>query len=152
LSVVTATDHANLWLIPAGSGTVEDTDLFASTRLRHVLDEGGQIADIVLVEAPLGSSSADLAVLANQADSSLLVARTGSTRHCEVRAALRELSAVGASVLGVVVADKVRRRGAGQHVSQPRAARPRPASSRLARSGLDRASLQNRDAPVGDKP
>lgn len=153
LSVVTATDHANLSLIPAGSGTVEDTDLFASTRLRHVLDEGGQIADIVLVEAPLGSTSADLAVLASQADGSLLVARTGSTRHCEVRAALRELSAVGASVLGVVVADKVRRRGAGQHVSQqPRAARLLSARSRLARSSPDRASLENRDAPVGGKP
>jgi capsular polysaccharide biosynthesis protein/Mrp family chromosome partitioning ATPase len=117
---------ANLSLVPAGSGGVENTDLFASTGFRDVLDEARQLADVVLVEAPAGSTGGDVAVLAGQADGSLLLAKVGTTRRRALRLALAELRAAGRPVLGVVLADKVRRRGSGQHVSRSGARRPLP--------------------------
>jgi capsular polysaccharide biosynthesis protein/Mrp family chromosome partitioning ATPase len=111
-TVAAATTVANLTVIPAGSGSVDDTDLFASTRLLHVLDEARQLADLVLVEVPRDIDG-DLALLASHVDSSMVVARAGATRRGALRVAFDELGVAGTPVLGVVLADKVRPRRPG---------------------------------------
>jgi capsular polysaccharide biosynthesis protein/Mrp family chromosome partitioning ATPase len=116
-SVTSPTGLANLLVVPAGSGKVEDTDLFASTRLRHVLDQASQLADLVLVEAPAESTGGDLAVLASQVDGSLVMAKSGVTSQRALRATLNELRAAGKPVLGVVLADRAHGRG-GHHAAR----------------------------------
>jgi non-specific protein-tyrosine kinase len=122
-SIAIPTGLTNLLLVPAGSGKAEETDLFASTRLGQVLEEAGRLADVVFVDAPVESAGGDLAVLASKADGSLLVIKAGSTRHRALRATLSELRIAGKPVLGVVLADRVHRRG-GQHASRPGTSHP----------------------------
>ena len=121
--VVVPTGLANLLLVPAGSGKAEDSDLFASTRFGHVLEEARRLADVVFVDTPAESTGGDLAVIASQADGSLLVARAGSTRYRALRATLGELRAAGRPLLGIVLADRVPRRG-GHHATRRSAPRP----------------------------
>jgi polysaccharide biosynthesis transport protein len=90
-SATIPTGLPNLVVVPAGSHKVEDTDLFASPRLRQVLEQASQLADIVLIDAPAESTGGDLAVLASQADGSVLVIKAGATRHRALRATLGEL-------------------------------------------------------------
>jgi succinoglycan biosynthesis transport protein ExoP len=123
-SIGIPTGLANLMLVPAGSGRAEDTDLFASSHFGDVLEEARQAADIVLVDAPAESTGGDLAVLAGQVDGSILVVKAGFSRYRTLRATVGELRAAGKPVFGIVLADRVPRRG-GQHVGRGGAPRRR---------------------------
>lgn len=138
-SVTSPTSLANLLVVPAGSGKVEDTDLFASTRLRHVLDQASQLADLVLVEAPAESTGGDLAVLASQVDGSLVVVKSGVTSHRALRATFNELRAAGKPVLGVVLADRAHGRGGHHATRRPGAPRSPVSDAQTSRPKPERA-------------
>jgi capsular exopolysaccharide synthesis family protein len=96
----------NLWLFPAGTLRVNPSEVLGSDALPQLLDNLALLWDIVILDtAPVGPV-ADTLLVAHQASGSVLVARSGRTRHSELRGALEALASTGRPVLGVVLNDE----------------------------------------------
>ena len=93
-----------LSLLPAGAIPPNPVAMLGSMRMKELLDELAQQAEMVLVDCPPALSMADAAVLAQAVDGVLLVVESGTTRWDAARAAVNTLQHVGANLLGVVLA------------------------------------------------
>jgi capsular exopolysaccharide synthesis family protein len=74
-----------------------------STRFRAVLARARGAYDAVILDAGPVNVFTEPAIVARQADATLLVVREGETRRGEARAAARRLGRLGARLLGTVV-------------------------------------------------
>ncbi|MDE2902211.1 MAG: polysaccharide biosynthesis tyrosine autokinase [Chloroflexota bacterium] len=93
----------NVSLVPAGQSPANAAELLASTRMRNVLDELADLADIVIVDSPPVLGVSDPVVLAAAGGAVLLVARAGATRPGPLLRAREALLKTGAVLLGAVV-------------------------------------------------
>jgi len=96
-------DGAPVQVIPRGAIPPNPSELFSRPRLGEILVEAGTEADFVVVDCPPLLPVTDAALLARQADGTLLVARAGETDGEALREAIERLRAVHAPVLGVVL-------------------------------------------------
>lgn len=101
--VLHATPVPSVELIPAGPLVPSLAGLLDSGRGRSFLEEAAEYADLVLVDCPPLSAGADASTIAGRVDGVILVVDTAVTTREGIRNALRQLTAVRATVLGIVV-------------------------------------------------
>ena len=95
----------NLWVLPAGVLPPNPAELVGSQAMARTLAEldGGDLADIVIVDAPPIVPVTDAVALSTQVQAVVLVVRAGRTRRDMAEEAVRRLEVVGADVVGCVL-------------------------------------------------
>jgi non-specific protein-tyrosine kinase len=97
------TSVAQLRVLSGGHTPPNPTELVGSSRMRKMLDELAQEADLIVIDSPPVLPVADAAILATSVDGVLLVLRAGQTRGHAARQAVERLRQVNANLLGAVL-------------------------------------------------
>ena len=92
-----------LQVLASGALPANPTWITGSERMRHILEELAEVADLVVIDSPPALLLAETAVLARAVDAVLLVARSGETRRQDLKNAAKSLRQVGANPIGVVL-------------------------------------------------
>ncbi len=92
----------NLTVITAGEPVVNPSDLIGSDKMKVILVELSELADILIVDGPPILVS-DSTLLSTEVDEVLIVVGYGLTRKSEAIVALKQLQSVGAKIAGVVL-------------------------------------------------
>ncbi|HEU0015478.1 MAG TPA: polysaccharide biosynthesis tyrosine autokinase [Longimicrobium sp.] len=103
--VARSTGVENLFVMAAGTLPPNPGELLGSARMREVVEELREAFDLVLFDTPPVLAASDGAILAAGADGAMLVVRAGKTARTVAKQALRQLTGVGARVLGAVLND-----------------------------------------------
>jgi succinoglycan biosynthesis transport protein ExoP len=119
-----------LRVLASGALPANPTWLTGSQRMRELLEELTEMADLVLIDSPPILHLADTAVLAQAVDGVLLVLLAGHTRTQDAQSAVKSLHQVGANLVGVVL--NAAPIGKGSYYSYYTTGRPKP-KNRLAR-------------------
>lgn len=93
----------NLRLMPAGPLPPNPAELLGSQRMRDLLAELRQQADVVVFDSSPLLLVADALLIARQCDATLLVARAGMTRPQTLKRAYERMQQAGIAVAGVVL-------------------------------------------------
>jgi non-specific protein-tyrosine kinase len=93
----------NLRLMPAGTSPPNPSEILGSQRMRRLIDELSDMADVVLFDAPPTLAGADAMVLAAEVDGVIVVVDSHSTRREAAKQALEMLQNADATVLGTVL-------------------------------------------------
>ncbi|MDP9378822.1 MAG: Wzz/FepE/Etk N-terminal domain-containing protein [Chloroflexota bacterium] len=102
-TVLVAGPHPNLMLLPAGQAAPGASGSMTRNRVEEIVGYLREIANVVVIDGPSGPVTSDTLILSSVADHALIVAALGSTRPDRLSAAVEEISATGAHVLGVVL-------------------------------------------------
>lgn len=99
------TEIPNLHVVPSGS--MEDTtqnpaDLLNSEKMDLVLEKARDRADIVFVDAPSITETADAAILAQKVDGVIVVASLGEIRRELADSAMKELEVIRVPIFGLI--------------------------------------------------
>ena len=119
----------NLFLVPAGKLPPNPAEMLSSTWCVEVLDALGELADIVVIDAPPTLVVTDAALLATNADGVMLVAAASETQRGALARATATLAKSHARLLGIVL-NKVDHAktsgyyGYGTYVSEPPKSNP----------------------------
>ncbi|WP_263784423.1 GumC family protein [Salinibacter grassmerensis] len=92
----------NLCVLPAGTEVENPGKVLGSARFREFLGEAEQYFDHIIVDSSPVLATADGAMLSDLCDTTLCVARAGTTTEDELNDTLEVLGEVGADVAGVV--------------------------------------------------
>ena len=98
-----STTFPNVSLIPAGASPPNAAELLASARMREVLDELGELADIVIIDSPPVLGVSDPVILAATGGAGMLVVQSGVTRPRSLLRARDALLKTDAVLLGAVI-------------------------------------------------
>lgn len=98
-----STPVEGLKFLPSGELPPNPIEMINSQRMRKLLHDLAQQADIVLVDSPPVLPVADAAALAPAVDGVLLVLKAGHTPREAARHAVENLRQVGANLVGVVL-------------------------------------------------
>jgi Mrp family chromosome partitioning ATPase len=90
-------------LMPSGPLPPNPADLLSTGRIRTILHEAAERADIVIVDAPPTLGLADVPLLASAAGHVLFVVESGKTRTRAAIEAINRIEATGAHILGVTL-------------------------------------------------
>jgi polysaccharide biosynthesis transport protein len=101
--VVHPTSHPGLSIVPAGPLPPAPAALLESRRGQGGLSSFQELADIVIVDCPPLGIGADASVIASWVEGVLMIVNLGSVTDGSLRDALRQLEAVRAPVLGLVL-------------------------------------------------
>ncbi len=93
----------NLSVMTNGRATNNPTELLRSQGMRNVIERLRSVADVVVLDSPPVNGLSDASILANRADSTVLVVRAGRTQAHAARRAITDLVTADADVIGVVV-------------------------------------------------
>ena len=121
------TDTENLWVLASGPQPPNPAELLGSKRAGQGVAELTAEFDYVIIDTPPVLPVTDAAVMAQWADGVLLVARSNQTRLPDITAAIDQVNAVQAPLIGVVLTDVPSRGGAykyGYYYSSTVAAKP----------------------------
>lgn len=102
-NVLTPVQNQNLILVPTGPLPPNPTELLATPKMEALMKELEDYADYVIIDTPPISVITDAAVLSRYADGAILVVRPGVTTIQGAQLSKRNLEAVGAKILGVVI-------------------------------------------------
>jgi capsular exopolysaccharide synthesis family protein len=94
-----------LKVLTSGKLPGNPSEVIGSARMRRLLEELSQQADLMLIDAPPVLPFADASILASQSDGVILVLRANETRRKAAQDALESLQKAGARILGVVLND-----------------------------------------------
>lgn len=100
---ITATQYANLWLLPSGPIPPNPADLLSTGRFREILREANAQFDIVIVDAPPTLGLADAPLLAAMVKDVMIVIEAGKTRTGAAMETIRSLRAAGAHIVGATL-------------------------------------------------
>jgi polysaccharide biosynthesis transport protein len=92
----------NLKVVTAGQEVVNPSDLIGSDKMKEILAELSEMADVVIVDGPPILVS-DATLLSTEVDEVLIVIGYGLTRKSEAIVALKQLHNVGAKITGGVL-------------------------------------------------
>lgn len=104
-AVVQPTPVKNLSFLPHGVARSNPSDMVVRGRAPRLIDALAERFDVVLFDTPPVLATADTAALAGLVDGVLLVVRAGKTERTVVQHALRQLTSVGARIIGAVLND-----------------------------------------------
>jgi Mrp family chromosome partitioning ATPase len=91
-------------VLPAGAGVESLSELLGSREMRATLDRFAEEFDLVILDTPpVLAATAGTAALAAAVDRVVFVVRAGDTSRENARAALEQLQAVGAHLVGGVL-------------------------------------------------
>jgi non-specific protein-tyrosine kinase len=93
----------NLRVLTSGPLPPNPAELLSSKKMRYLIQQLQQRADIVVFDTPPALPIADAALLATQTDGVLVVAEAGKTRKTAVQQVVERLQNVGANLLGVAL-------------------------------------------------
>lgn len=113
--LVPAPDVDNLHILPSGGTPPVPADLVSSHRMNEIIGILKARADYVLFDAPPVLAATDAAVLGNKLDGVLLVIRAGATRRDDAARARHTLERVNVRVVGAVLSNAPRERGAARY-------------------------------------
>ncbi|MHA1112888.1 MAG: GumC family protein [Alphaproteobacteria bacterium] len=94
---------SGIHLIAAGSKAPNPPDLFASERMRVLLERLHNLYDLVLIDTPPMLAVSDALVLVRQVDRVLFVVRWAKTRRETVLAGIKQVKEAGAHLAGLVL-------------------------------------------------
>jgi non-specific protein-tyrosine kinase len=97
------TSVENVRLLTSGPLPPNPSELLGSQRMRALVGQLTQQADLVLLDSPPVLAVTDATVLASEVDGVVLVINAGETRRGAVQRAADTLNRVGASLLGAVL-------------------------------------------------
>jgi capsular exopolysaccharide synthesis family protein len=100
--VVCKTFIENIYLIPSGPIPPNPAELLNSKKMKEMLDEIGQVFDIVILDTAPVLAVIDSLIVSSIADCTILVVRGGVTRRKPFLAAVEELKKGRANIIGVV--------------------------------------------------
>ena len=100
---VRKTEIDNLYLLPAGRGTSNPSELLGSKRLLRLAEAMRKEFDLVIWDSPPVLAFTDAAILGRAADGVILVLFAGTTERRAAQAASAQLRQSGAHMLGAVV-------------------------------------------------
>jgi capsular exopolysaccharide synthesis family protein len=109
----------NLLLLPSGPQPPNPADLLISGNMRRIVEKLSEVATYIIFDTPPVLSVADAAILAGNADGTILVTEAGKTRRGAVKRALTDLDHTHARMLGIVV-NKVRAGESGYYYGYQR--------------------------------
>lgn len=98
----------SLRVLVAGTATSTPTAILSSERMRRMLDELKEMADVIILDSPPVLYSSDALVVANAVDRVILVVWSGMLRNAAVQRARQGLEMVKAARVDVVL-NKLRR-------------------------------------------
>lgn len=98
----TTMSHLNLRVLPSGKQPPNPSELLGSERMKRLIQQLQQEADLVIFDAPPLRAVTDAQVLGSQLDGVLLVVDSGANRSAVVQAA-EALQQVNARLLGTVL-------------------------------------------------
>jgi polysaccharide biosynthesis transport protein len=93
----------NLWIVPAGLNPPNAADLLGSPKFRGLLRTLGEHFDWVVIDSPPVLAVTDAVVIAHAASAVLFVVSAERTNRASAQAALEQLDAARAVVLGAVL-------------------------------------------------
>lgn len=93
----------NLDILPYGNAALDEISYLDSARMEALIEHFSKLYDLVIIDTPALSTSADTALLGSLADSVILVARPNHLDYGSVAAALPILDQWGDRVLGLVI-------------------------------------------------
>jgi capsular exopolysaccharide synthesis family protein len=130
-SVCLRTRVAGLSVLPSGALPPNPGELLGSARMRRRLAELRELADVVVIDSPPTLPVSDPALLAGQADGTLLVVNAQRTRGQQAAQAVATLQQAGATLMGAVLNRAKREGGAyyGYYTSQAGEAAPAPSAA-----------------------
>jgi protein-tyrosine kinase len=94
-----------LFVLPAGILPPNPQELLGRQVFDLVLDLFASQYDLIIMDTPATSESADAQILASRADAAVLLVRRNHTRIDELKAAVQNLTESGVQVMGSVVSD-----------------------------------------------
>ena len=109
---IVETQHEHLLLLPSGPLPPNPADLLSTGRIRTILNDAAERADVVIVDAPPTLGLADVPLLAAAAGHVLFVVESGKTRTRAAIEAINRIEATGAHILGATLT-KASHRGSG---------------------------------------
>jgi capsular exopolysaccharide synthesis family protein len=102
--IIHFTDTPQLFFIPAGSIiSSSPSELLQAEKMKRLLDSLKEDFDYVIVDSPPTIGLSDSLVLSKLTDATVLVVSSGITMQRDIVHAVKQLSNVGARLLGVVV-------------------------------------------------
>lgn len=79
------------------------SEMLGSTQMRDLVSTLREVYDIIIIDTPPVLVATDAALLAAEADATVMVARSGVTKEGEVDRAVETLDSVGAAFLGIIL-------------------------------------------------
>lgn len=101
--VIQNTSVEGLFIIPSGPIPPNPAELLSSKALDEILNEVKKYYDIIIFDAPPLLSVTDGQILANKADGTLLIVKSGSTEKEDVLKSKEILLASRANILGAIL-------------------------------------------------
>jgi len=102
----------NLRVLACGPLPPNPSELLGSQRMRELIEQLKEEADVLLFDSPPVLAVTDASILASQVDGVLLVVDAGTTRREVAQRGKEQLDKVGANILGATL-NKLSARGAG---------------------------------------
>lgn len=103
LEAIEESQQPGLYVLSSGPPIVDPIGVLASKSMLKIMRDAADHFDAVLLDTPAFLVLADVAALAPAADAVLLVARQGKVKKSALQITCRELSHVGAKLIGVAV-------------------------------------------------
>ncbi|HEY0970465.1 MAG TPA: polysaccharide biosynthesis tyrosine autokinase [Gemmatimonadales bacterium] len=104
-STIRSTRHERLFVLSAGALPPNPSELLGSSALQSLVGQLTREFGMVIIDSPPVLVATDAPILGRMADGVLLVVRAGQTDRGEAAEALRQLTIVGAHVVGAVLND-----------------------------------------------
>jgi capsular exopolysaccharide synthesis family protein len=104
-----------LEVLPAGTNPPDPGELFATERMRELVDTLGDRFDYVILDTPPLLSVADAAIVSRLVDGTLLVSRAGRSRRAEISRVVELLRDSDTRLLGTILNGVVRTRRANAY-------------------------------------
>ena len=93
----------NLYVIVAGSATLEPSRLFASHNMRLFSNKVREDFDLVIYDTPPLTGQSDTYLIAEHADGLLLVAQPGRLKQSSLNQAMEQLQIADVNVIGLAI-------------------------------------------------
>jgi non-specific protein-tyrosine kinase len=128
-SYLRQTNVDNLSVMISGVLPPNPAELLSSQRMKQLIAQLSEVADVVIYDSPPVLLVTDATVLSNRVDGTILVTKAGKTRHGVVRQAVSVLRQAGAHLLGSVINQIAEKRNDSYHTyySSKTFARQKPA-------------------------
>lgn len=101
--VLKSAPRKSLWIITAGKPSANPADLLGSLLMKGILEESRRRFQFVVIDSAPVTLNAETLALAKQAESVLLIVRSGVTRWEVVLSAKKQIQKVNPRLLGVVL-------------------------------------------------
>ena len=102
--IIKRTSYENLFVLTAGNAAPNVEDLLASGQLKKIIQLLSREFDVILLDAPSVHTASDAAIIGQQVDGCVLVARRGYSKKEPVEQAIAILQDAGVKIVGTIIA------------------------------------------------